>query len=336
MTVLDVLRGAADYLGKKGVESPRLNAEHLLAHTLGKKRLELYLAFDRPMNEAERTSMREATRARGERIPLQHLLGTAEFFGRTFKCDPRALIPRPETEQLVELLLRRRSQEGSTRTEARLQSEPEGSPLATQSVAGGAESSTKPSEQSERSITPKRSEADSILTPDSCLLTPVHAVDIGTGSGVIALTLALERPSWRITATDISPEALTLARENADTLKTTNVTFLEADLLPPDTAENSLDLIVANLPYIADPDLPTLQPEVQHDPRLALAGGLRGTELIERLLPLAHVALREGGLLALETGEGHPELLAPAMTHWRTVEPLRDYQDRSRFLFAVK
>jgi len=287
MTVLDVLRGATDYLGRKGVDSPRLNAEYLLAKTLGKeKRLELYLEFDRPMDETERTAMREMTRSRGDRIPLQHILGTADFFGYTFKCDSRALIPRPETEQLVELVFK------------------------------------------------KHEEAAYNL--HSLPSTPIRAVDIGTGSGVIALTLALKRPSWCITATDISTDALTLARENADTLKIETVTFREADLLPSDTAEGSLDIIVANLPYIADSEISTLQHEVQHDPLLALAGGTQGTEIIERLIPLAHAALRRGGMLALELGEKQPELLASTMNNWSSVETLHDYQDRSRFLFATK
>ena len=219
MSLLEVLKGASEFLAKQGVEQPRLNAEHLLAHVMGLKRMDLYLQFDRPLGETERAPLRDFVRRRGTGIPLQHLLGTVEFHGRTFKSDARALIPRPETEQLVE-----------------------------------------------RALTYKNLS---------------NILDVATGSGVIPLTLALERPEAKVTATDISPEALSLARENAALLQVERITFLEADLIPSDlSASGPFDLITSNLPYIPSGDIAGLSREVRHDPLLALDGGDEGLDLI--------------------------------------------------------
>ena len=280
MSLLEVLQGASGFLSKQGIESPRLNAEHLLAYVLGTKRLELYLQFDRQLGEAERAPLRDLVRKRGTGIPLQHLLGTVEFCGRIFKSDARALIPRPETEQLVERAL-----------------------------------------------------SYPILSNPS-----VTILDVATGSGVIPLTIALERPEAAITATDISPEALSLAKENATLLGVTSVDFVHTDLVPR-ASESTVrfDLITANLPYIPSAEISTLSREVQHDPLLALDGGTEGLDLFERLIPLAAERLSEGGRLLLEIGKGqhHAVMESLARHNYRDIAALPDYQGVLRFVEAT-
>jgi len=275
MSLLEVLKGASEFLGKQGVESPRLNAAHLLAHVMGLKRMDLYLQFDRPLGEKERGPLRDLVRQRGTGIPLQHLLGTVEFCGKTFKSDARALIPRPETELLVERAL------------------------------------TYPA--------------------------PASILDVATGSGVIALSLALGRPEASVTATDISPEALSLAKENAILLSIDRIAFHEVDLLPPPEA-GTFDLITANLPYIPAAEIAGLSREVSHDPFLALDGGPEGLDLIVRLAPLALERLTSGGHLLLEIGIDQSEAVMACLAghNYRDIKALPDYQGIPRFIEAVK
>ena len=279
MSLLEVLQGAAKFLDKQGVEQPRLNAEHLLAHVLGVKRLELYLQFDRPLGEKERAPLRDLVRKRGKGVPLQHLLGTVEFCGRTFLCDSRALIPRTETEQLVE-----------------------------------------------RALTYK--------TPSS---RPRSILDVATGSGIIALSLALEWPEAKITATDISQLALSLAHENALLHGVTSVEFLEADLLPPTQKNDQFDLITANLPYISSVEIPTLSREVQYDPTLALDGGVGGLDLINRFIPLATTRLIQGGHILLEIGKDQDLQVMECLErhNYSDILALPDYQGVLRFIEAA-
>jgi len=275
MTVLEVLQSTAAYFKKREVESPRLNAEHLLAHVLKRKRIELYLEFERPLAEAELAPLRELVRRRGQGEPLQHLLGTVEFAGQVFACDKRALVPRPETEQLVELL--------QARIEFR----------------------------------------------ESKIL------DIGTGSGVIALALAAHFTSAEVHAVDISDEALALARENAALLGLGDrVQFATGDLLAG--VQTSFDLIVANLPYVSTADRSTLSREVLRDPEAAVFGGEQGDEVIRRLIETAPGRLRPGGTLALEIGQGQAERLEALMreNNYHDIIAMRDYGGVIRFLFG--
>ena len=277
MTVLEVLQSTTGYFQKHNIESPRLNAEHLLAHVLKRKRIELYLEFERHLNESELVPLRDLVKRRGAGEPLQHLLGTIEFCGHTFVCDKRAMVPRPETEQLVELLISNfRSETAHSRI-----------------------------------------------------------VDVGTGSGVIALYLAAEFPEAEILAVDISDDALALARENAGRLGLVDrVKFLPSNLL--ENVAGAFDLIIANLPYVSKEQRQTLSREVLHDPEVALFAGARGDELVRELIMHAPSRLRPRGMLALEIGIGQSEMLVAALAekNYRDIWTENDYSGVTRFLFA--
>ena len=276
MTVIGVLQSMTAYFKKRSIDNPRLNAEHLLAHVLGCTRMELYLEFEKNLGETELATLRQLVRRRGQGEPLQHLLGTVEFCGYTFLCDKRAMIPRPETEELVELLLQ-----------------------------------------------------STVHHP------PSNILDVGTGSGVIALSLATKFPEAQIHAIDLSEEALELARENAKQLGLSGrVDFAKSDLLK--NIDGKFDLIVANLPYISSQDRHLLSREVLHDSEVALFGGARGDELIRELIKQAPPHLRPGGLLALEAGIGQSEVLSGVLTQkkYRDICSKNDYSGTSRFMFA--
>ena len=270
----DIITATAGYFQKHGVEGPRLNAELLLAHVLGKKRIDLYLEFDRPLGERELDPLRDLMKRRAAGEPLQHLLGTVEFHGRSFLCDPRALIPRPETEHLVELLL----------------------------------------------VLPAK---------------PSSLLDAGTGSGVIALTLAAEWPAAAVDAIDISTDALALAAENAARLGLGGrVRFLHSDLFS--AVSGQYGLIVANLPYIPAGEIPTLSREVRRDPLAALAGGPDGAGIIRTFLDRARAHLLPGGSVALEIGAGQAEMLVEhlRLLGYNDIRTRADYAGINRFLFA--
>jgi release factor glutamine methyltransferase len=209
VTLAEVLRGATEYLSARGIENPRLDAELLLARALGLTRIELYTQHDRPLTDAERTTARGLVQRRGKREPLAYVLGDWDFRRLTLKTDARALVPRPETEIVVERCL---------------------------------------------------ALLDGIESP--------RVVDVGTGSGAIALAIAQERPGSRVDATDSSPAALELARENAAANGLT-VEFRHGDLLAG--LAGPFDLVVSNPPYVDAAELAALEPEVREwEPRGAL------------------------------------------------------------------
>lgn len=245
-TVVELLRWTAEYLGGKGFHNARLNGELLLAGTLGLKRLDLYLQHDRPLTAPELAGFRERLRRRARREPLQYIDGTAHFRDLVLRVDPRVLIPRPETEVLVqEVLDRCRGRSG------------------------------------------------------------LSAVDVGTGSGCIALALATEGPFARVVATDASAAALEVARANhREAAPNAPVEFREGDLLAPVAGER-FDVVVSNPPYVGDEEAAGLDPEVRDwEPASALFAGHGGLDVIRRLVPAAARALVPGGMLALEVGAG--------------------------------
>lgn len=249
-TPLRLLGWTQGFFAQKGVDAPRLTAELLLASALGCDRVRLYLDFDKPMGEPELARYRELVKRRAEGEPTAYLTGAREFWGRRFAVDARVLVPRPETELLVE---------------AALAALPE----------GGA------------------------------------ALDLGTGSGAIAISLALGKPGARVTAVDLSADALAVARGNAAALGA-EVAFLEGDLFGPLPAGARFDVIASNPPYVPTGELAGLQREVQREPRLALDGGPDGLAVLRRVVEAAPRWLAPGGALLLEMHESHLESL-PAL-----------------------
>jgi len=241
VNVREVLRRATEYLAAKGVDSPRLDAEHLLGRALGLSRLELYMHHDRPLDDAERDVYRELIRRRGEREPLAYVLGDWDFRRLTLKVDARALVPRPETEVVVERSLE---------------------------LLRGNE---RP-----------------------------RVIDVGTGTGAIALSIALEHPGAEVTALDVSAQALELARENAaSTGLADQVTFVQGDL-HDGFGTHAYDLVVSNPPYVLRAELETVPPEVRDwEPRLATLG----TTHTETVAAEARAALCPGGHLVLEVAD---------------------------------
>jgi release factor glutamine methyltransferase len=283
-TVLRLLRWSTQYLEAKEIPGVRIDVEHLLAHALELRRLDLYLHFDRPLSEGELEVFKPLLLKRAERRPLQYILGRAAFRELELEVDGRVLIPRPETEELVEAVLTRTREWGR-----------EG----------------------------------------------LEAVDIGTGSGAIALSLAQEGPFRRVTGTDRSADALQVARENAIRHGLEGrVRFLEGDLygaLPPG---EQVDVVVSNPPYVSRREMGGLAPEIRlWEPHLALEAGEDGLTVLHRLVDGASGVLRPGGILALEIGSGQAQAMAERIRSqdgWEAPVVLRDLSGRDRIILATR
>lgn len=273
--VTDWTRGR---LERQQVDAPRLTADLLLAHVLGAPRVSLYMDLDRPLSKDELASYRSLIQRRLAGEPTQYLVGGKEFYGRRFQVDARVLIPRPETELLVEAVLRALPAEGS-----------------------------------------------------------IDALDLCTGSGCIGLTLAAERPSWRVSAADLSADALAVAQRNAAALGLLDrVRLLRGDLFDAVPRGERFALVVANPPYVRTGELTGLQREVRHEPPLALDGGTDGLALIRRLAADAREFLAPAGLLALEIGEDQGAAARELLegNGYAGVRVERDLERRDRMVFA--
>ncbi len=280
LTVLEIIKKTTDFLAGKGIESARLNAELLVGHALELKRMQLYLQFERLLTEPELEKIRPLVRRRGQHEPVQYIIGATDFHGVRLKVDRRALIPRPETELLVERVIQK------------------------------------------------------LAAP------PGRVLDLGTGSGAIALALAKHYAAAAITALDSSEDALALARENAlATDLSSRVEFLRSDWFGQLPAGVRFDLIVANPPYLSETEAAATQPEVrQFEPHGALISA-DGTGLgdLHAIIAGAPDYLSPGGLLALETGIAQHGLLMQAITSagFASVESKQDLTGRDRFLLAL-
>ncbi|MFQ5889040.1 MAG: N5-glutamine methyltransferase family protein [Gemmatimonadota bacterium] len=319
----EAVLGLAEELGSAGVESARLEAERLVCHALGIDRAELALTG------AERLTPEEAgrlARAVGRRLsgePLQHIEGTVAFRQLVLAADRRALIPRPETEQLVDLVAawgarRSRQRAGGGESAVRVVRRPMTDP------AGGFREADPSSGRRKRALV-------------GC------ALDIGTGSGAIALSLAVEGIAARVVATDVSGEALEQAAENRARLPPEVAERVElrrsaGPVWEPVRPGERFDLIVSNPPYVTDRELEELPPDVgDHEPREALAGGPDGLEVLREIVAEAARHLKPGGALFLEIGPAQGEAvrrLLEATGRWRRVEVEPDLTGRDRFVRA--
>lgn len=279
MTVLEILNRTKVFFEKKGIPDARLDAEYIISHGLQmKSRMDIYLNFEKPLTEAELDVLRQMVARRANREPLQHIIGDTSFRGFIIKCDPRALIPRPETESLVD--------------------------MAKEALKG-------------------------IEAP--------FIVEVGTGTGAISIACAKEIAGAKVLATDISEDALSLARENAEAngLGET-LAFSKGDLLDAVTATDKIDCLIANLPYIPDGEKGKLQPEVdKFDPALALYGGPDGLTLVRKLLQQTEGKLSAGAPILLEIGSEQAEVLKNEAANYPWLEFSgihKDYCGNIRFV----
>jgi len=279
-TVKDVLRWTTDYFRKKDIETPRLDAEVLLANALKTDRLRLYLDQERPLTPKERSVYRDFIRRRASREPVALIVGVKEFWSLPFKVSRGVLIPRPDTERLVEVVL--------------------------DEIRGNS-------------------------TP--------FVLEIGTGSGAVAVAVVKECPTARVMATDISPVAIAFAAANAESAGVAgSLDLVVSDLLEPFRKAAKFDVICSNPPYIPSGIIPTLAPEItRFEPLTALDGGPDGLEVIRKLVDQTPHHLRTGGALIIEVGEHQAEEVREIMSstgHFTEIQFFSDLAGKSRVVKA--
>jgi release factor glutamine methyltransferase len=280
-TVGRLLQWTTDYLKRHGADSPRLDAEVLLAQARACRRIELYTAFEEVPTEAIRAAFREMVRRRAEGMPVAYLVGHREFYSLDFRVTPDVLIPRPETELVVLRLIelaRQRSSDGLT------------------------------------------------------------ICDVGTGSGNIAVTAAKHLPASRVTAIDVSPAALEVARGNAQRHGVAErIEFIVGDLLSPLTDGQKFDFLISNPPYVKESEFESLSPDVRNfEPRLALVAGSEGTEIVQTLLPQAAEHLHPGGHLLMEVSPTTHDAVLALLAADERFDPAPTIRDLNRLPRVVQ
>ncbi len=279
-TIGEVLKLSTSFLEDKKIDRPRRSAEELISAVLDFKRMDLYMQFDRPVLEKELVLLREMLKKRSRGEPLEYILGAVEFLGCKFKIDRRVLIPRPETEILADLIVKR---------------------LKGRDLSG------------------------------------LNLWDLCTGSGCLGISIKKSLPSLNVALSDISGEALELARENAK-WNQAEVDFKEGDLLEPFRGK-SADFIVCNPPYVSQSEFLNLDPSVRdYEPKMALVGGERGTEVYERLSRELPKFLNPGASVFFELGSTQGEAVKEIFSNavWRSSEILKDWAGHPRFFFLEK
>ena len=279
--VIDLIQWTTEYFERHDISTARLDAELLLSHILGTSRLQLYLQFEMPVFPEHLAAFRKLIKKRAAHAPVSYLTNRKEFFSLDFYVDSRVLIPRPETEVLVE----------------------------------------------------------SVLQAEAA---PCRLIDIGTGSGAIAISLAVNRPEWNLFATDISEDALNVAQQNAVAHKCADqLTFLQGNLFEPLEAlpNPQYDWIVSNPPYVSTVEYPSLPPDVrEHEPETALLGGANGLDIVVGILDTAPRFLKPGGRVGLEVGHNHShdvQDIVQSDAAYSDCQVIKDYSGVERVVIAT-